>query len=97
MMMLKTLHSALSVSVVANAPAPAISGKMTGTIVADPSGPSFLNISMLKVISIARTKSTRAPANAKDEISMLNSFNSPLPAKRNAINIISDIPAAFPA
>lgn len=42
MIILKTLHSALSVSVVANAPAPAISGKITGTIVAEPSGPLLL-------------------------------------------------------
>ena len=97
MIILKTLHSALSVSVVANAPAPAISGKITGTIVAEPSGPSFLKISILKVISMASTKSTNAPAWAKEEISMLNNFNNPSPAKRNAINITRDIPAAFSA
>ena len=57
--MLNTLHSALRVKVVANAPAPAISGNMTGTIVADPSGPSFWKISMLNVISTASTKRTR--------------------------------------
>ena len=96
MIILKTLHSALSVSVVANAPAPAISGKITGTIVAEPSGPSFLKISILKVISMASTKSTNAPARAKEEISMLNNFNNPSPAKRNAINITRDIPLAFP-
>lgn len=69
MMMLGTLHSALSVSVVAKAPAPAMSGNMTGTIVAEPSGPSLRNISMLKVISTASTKSTRAPASANEDMS----------------------------
>ncbi len=95
--MLNTLHSALRVKVVANAPAPAISGNMTGTIVADPSGPSFWKISMLNVISTASTKRTSAPARANEEMSMLNSFKSPSPANRNVMNIARDIPAAFPA
>ena len=41
MMMLKGLHSALRVKVVAKAPAPAISGNTTGMNVVAPSGPSF--------------------------------------------------------
>lgn len=97
MMMLNTLHSDLRVSVVARAPAPAIRGNMTGTMVADPSGPSFWNISMLNVISMASTNSTSAPASAKEEMSMLNSFSKAFPAKRNAMNITRDIPAAFSA
>ena len=81
----------------AKAPAPAIRGNITGMIVAEPSGPSLRKISMLNVIFTASTKSTRAPASANEEISILNNFNNPSPAKRNMINIISDIPAAFSA
>ena len=80
-----------------NSIAEAMKGNITGTIVAEPSGPSLRKISILNVISTASTKSTRAPASANEEISILNNFNSPSPAKRNVINITSDIPAAFSA
>ena len=46
---------------------------------------------------MASTKSTNAPASAKEGMSMLNSLNNPLPAKKKAINIARDIPAAWAA
>lgn len=46
---------------------------------------------------MASTKSTNAPASAKEGMSMLNNLNNPSPAKKKAINITRDIPDAWAA
>ena len=57
--------------------APAIKGKTKGTIVAEPQGLSFLNISTPNIISMASTSNTIAPATANEEISTLNKESNP--------------------
>lgn len=94
---LKTDVSALRDSVVVRVPAPAINGNTIGTMVECPLGPSFLNISILKVISMARAIRITPPAIAKDAISTPKSFNSPSPKKRKSIIRKKEIIAAFPA
>ena len=79
-------HSARNDMHVVNEPAPAISGKTSGTMVELPSGESFLKMVMLNVISIARAIRTTAPAMAKDGMSTLKNFNNASPMKRNTTN-----------
>ena len=62
-------YSARSDSKVVNEPAPASNGNTNGTSVASLIGPWFLNISMSRIISSARRKSTMEPATANDAMS----------------------------
>ena len=89
------LNSAFRESKVVKAPGPAKSGKITGTMVADPVGLSILNNSHPKVISQAITKITNEPATANEETSTLNNLKIPSPVKRNAINVINEKKEAF--
>ena len=97
MMMLRILYSARKESKVVKEAAPAIKGNTRGTIVADPQGLSFLNISTPKIISTAKTKRTRAPATANEDMSTLNSPNNAWPINRKATKMINEIMAALPA
>ena len=70
-------------------------GKIRGTMVALPCGPSFFISSTPKIISMAITRITNAPATAKDWISTPNNDRSPSPAKRNATKITNDPTAVW--
>ena len=96
-MILRILYSARNDNKVVNEAAPAIKGNTSGTIVADPQGLSFLNISTPKIISTAKTSNTKAPATAKEEISTLNNPNNAFPINKKATNITKETIAAFPA
>lgn len=62
-------YSARKESSVVNEPAPASSGKTSGTKVASLMGPWFLNISMSSIISSDSRKMTMEPATANDSMS----------------------------
>ena len=73
------------------APAPAIKGKATGTIVASLGLLGVdLNISISRIISTAITKMIKEPAIANELISMLNSFKIASPTYRKLKNINND-------
>ena len=80
--MFKAEYSARSESNVVNEPAPASSGKTSGTYVASLIGPAFLKISISNTISIAIRKSTKAPATANEFISTPKRFSKPSPMKK---------------
>ena len=88
--MFRRLYSARNDKSVVNEPAPAIKGKTTGMIVTESFGPSNLNISTPKIISIAITKITRAPATAKEEISTPKSVRIRSPTNKKSNNIVSE-------
>ena len=66
------------------APGPAYIGKANGTILPEPSSPSFLKIVTSNTISNAINKMTNPPAMAKYSIFTPKSFSTHSPAKRNA-------------
>ena len=88
------LYSARKDNSVVKEAAPAINGNTKGTIVAESVGPSFLKISLPNIISQARTKITRAPATAKEDISTLKRANKDFPTNKKANNITNEIRAA---
>lgn len=85
-MMFNTLYSARRESKAVNAPGPAIRGNAIGTMEAPPGLDSFLMISMPRIISMARMKSTTAPATAKEAMSTPNNSSIASPAKKKATN-----------
>lgn len=95
-MMFSTWYSALRESTVVRAPAPAIRGKMMGTMVAEPPGPLYLKISMSSIISQARIRMMMEPATAKDWISTPKRERMASPRKRKRRKITVDRMAALP-
>ena len=95
--MFSTWYSALSDRTVVRAPAPAMSGKMIGTMVAEPPGPWYLNISISRTISQASMRMMIEPATAKDWISTPKRDSMASPRNRNSRNMTDDSSAAFPA
>ena len=95
MRMFTGAYSARSDSSVVNEPAPAISGKTTGTSVASLMGPMFLKISMSRIISTAMRKMTKAPATAKLSISTLKSCSTASPAKKKPVSNEAEMSVAF--
>jgi len=88
-------YSALRERSVVNVPVPAIRGKITGTSVAESVGPSFLNISTPKIISMARTRIIREPATANEDISTPKRESIASPRNRKTIHIIKDVMVAL--
>lgn len=96
-MMLITAYSARNDSRAVKAPGPAIRGNAIGTIETPEPVFSVFIISTPNIISKANMNITKAPATAKDSTSTLKSLNSPLPAKKKAMNNAKDTRQACPA
>ena len=95
--MLITAYSARNDSRAVKAPGPAIRGNAIGTIETPEPVFSVFIISTPNIISKANMNITKAPATAKDSTSTLKSLNSPLPAKKKAMNNAKDTRQACPA
>ena len=89
-------HEKAGQSKVVIEPAPATKGKAMGTMEA-PLRFWFLNISIPKTISIAKIKSTKLPAIAKEVISTPKTFNSGSPRRRKAVKIPKEMSDTFSA
>ena len=80
-------YSAVIDSRAVKAPWPAYIGKANGTILPEPSNPSFLKMVTSNTISKAMSRMTNPPAIAKYSIFTPNNLSTHSPAKRKASNM----------
>ena len=80
---------------VVNVPDPAIIGNAIGTMLPEVSPSSDLKSSIFKIISNAKRKITKAPANAKEAISIPIKLSNRSPTNRNKIIINPETRVAF--
>lgn len=97
MMMFNILYSARNDNNVVNEAAPAIKGNTSRYKSGRIRRPVVLNISIPKIISTAKTKITKAPAMAKEEMSTLNKASKEFPTNKKATSMTKEKMAAFSA